>query len=444
LFPLTDAIEGGGSDINIGSKNDDGSESTLDDMSALGVNGESVNKPTKRRSLGTLPQQMMVRMPSASIAVEPLKLLGLPTALCDLVSNMIDSVNGDAHGTGEAYEFISQVRDDLKLMVDSPNVYLRDVDLAKAASVGLQFGNSLYGREEELLKLKECYQRSISSEFEVAMICGASGVGKSKLALEFARSVNKDGGSIFLYGRFDRLQSQPLHAIGSAFDKYCAWLTAKDHSTAAKVASALKENVGEEMASLVTAMPNLTNILGDDFDSKKSNESDIAVDAQKRLRYLFCQFVEVILSCQKEHLILFLDDCQWIDDASAALLVELMMSGSSIKGYRLFFFLGCRDDEISEAIPLNLVLSSVSSFGTKMTNIFLTSMSISAVNEMVSSTLSLLPRITRPLANILHHKTKGSPLFLKQLMVELCKEQLLYHSLSTVVDGSGKLTKLMI
>jgi predicted ATPase len=210
------------------------------------------------------------------------------------------------------------------------------------------------------------------------------------------------------------------------------------------VASALKENVGEEMASLVTAMPNLTNILGDDFDSKKSNESDIAVDAQKRLRYLFCQFVEVILSCQKEHLILFLDDCQWIDDASAALLVELMMSGSSIKGYRLFFFLGCRDDEISEAIPLNLVLSSVSSFGTKMTNIFLTSMSISAVNEMVSSTLSLLPRITRPLANILHHKTKGSPLFLKQLMVELCKEQLLYHSLSTVVDGSGKLTKLMI
>jgi len=126
---LTDAIEGGGSDINIGSKNDDGSESTLDDMSALGVNGESVNKPTKRRSLGTLPQQMMVRMPSASIAVEPLKLLGLPTALCDLVSNMIDSVNGDAHGTGEAYEFISQVRDDLKLMVDSPNVYLRDVEM---------------------------------------------------------------------------------------------------------------------------------------------------------------------------------------------------------------------------------------------------------------------------------------------------------------------------
>jgi len=363
LFPLTDAIEGGGDKYlgsNIGSKNDDGVESSLGDMSAFGT---SDGNPTKRRpqsntSLDILPQKTMVRTPSASISVEPLKLMGLPTTLCDMISNMINSVNGD----GEAYEFISEVRDDLKLMINSPNVYLQDVDLTKAANVGLQFGSTLYGREAELKALQECYQRSISSECEMAIICGNSGIGKSKLSREFARSASEAGGSIFLSGRFDQLQSEPLHAISSAFDKYCAFLTVKDHVAAEKVATALKENLGEEkMASLVTVMPNLANILGDDFDSKNINEYDAAVDEQKRLRYLFCQFVEVISRCHEEHLILFLDDCQWIDAASAALLIQFMMTGSFIKKHRLFFFMCYRDDEMSDTHPFNLVLSSVNS-----------------------------------------------------------------------------------
>eukprot|EP00985_Skeletonema_marinoi_P014151 scaffold7123_cov161-Skeletonema_marinoi.AAC.4 len=224
------------------------------------------NNPTKRRSLQSntnLDILSRVQSPSmASTSVEPLKLLGLPTALCDLISNMIvDSVDGDAHDNGEIYGLISEVRDDLKLMIDSPNLYLHDVDLTKAVNVGLQFGGSLYGREAELQTLKECYQRSISSECDVAMICGTSGIGKSKLSQEFARSVNDDGRSIYLSGRFDRLESQPLHAISSAFDKYCAWVTAGDQSTAEKVSTALKENMGEEIACLVAAIPNLANIL---------------------------------------------------------------------------------------------------------------------------------------------------------------------------------------
>ena len=397
------------------------------------------NNPSKRRSLQSntnldiLSQKTVVRTPSiASISVEPLRLLGLPTALCDLISNMIDSVDGDAHDNGGTYGLISEVRDDLKLMIDSPSLYLQDVDLAKAVNVGLQFGGSLYGREAELQTLKECYQRSITSECEVAMICGASGIGKSKLSQKFARSINEDDGSIFLSGRFDRLESQPLHAISSAFDKYCAWVTVGDQSTAEKVSTALKEDMGEEIACLVAAIPNLVNILGDDFDSNQSSKNDAAVDAQKRLRYLFCQFVDVISRCHEEPLILFLDDCQWIDNASVALLNQiLMISGSAIKDHQFFFFGACRDDEMSETHPLNLMLTSMNSLcGTKTTKIHVTSMSKDALNEMVSTELSLLPRITRPLADILHHKTKESPLFVKQVMMELYKQRLLYPSLS--------------
>eukprot|EP00574_Skeletonema_japonicum_P009992 CAMPEP_0201719324 /NCGR_PEP_ID=MMETSP0593-20130828/4547_1 /ASSEMBLY_ACC=CAM_ASM_000672 /TAXON_ID=267983 /ORGANISM="Skeletonema japonicum, Strain CCMP2506" /LENGTH=767 /DNA_ID=CAMNT_0048209733 /DNA_START=171 /DNA_END=2474 /DNA_ORIENTATION=- len=65
-----------------------------------------------------------------------------------------------------------------------------------------------------------------------------------------------------------------------------------------------------------------------------------------------------------------------------------------------------------------------------MTRIHLTSMSKGALNEFVSTELSLLPRTTRPLADILHHQTKGCPLFVKQVMMELYRQRILYPSLS--------------
>ena len=159
----------------------------------------------------------------------------------------------------------------------------------------------------------------------------------------------------------------------------------------------------------------------------QNTESRVAIAGQMP----FCQFVDIISRYHEEPLIFFLDDCQWIDNASIALLNQiLMMAGSAIKDHRLFFFVACRDDEMSESHPLNLMLTSVSSFGTRTTKLHLTPLSKGALNEMVSTELSLLPHITRPLANILHHKTKGSPLFVKQVMLELYKQRLLYPSLS--------------
>jgi len=388
----------------------------------------TIGGPTKRMSQNNIIS--LGKSSQKTISVEPMKLLGLPTTLCDLISNMIESGNGETHGDiGEAYEFISEVRDDLKLMIDSPNIYLQDIDLAEATNVGLQFGSSLHGREAEMQALKESYQRSISSGCEVAMICGTSGIGKSKLSEEFARSA-EESGSIFISGRCDKLQSQPLKPISSAFNKYCAWLSVNDRSTAEKIAAALKEYLGEDLASLVSAIPNLAKILGDDFVFTE-NENDTAMDSQKRLRYLFCVFTGVISSCHDTPLIFFLDDCQWMDSATVALLNQIMiMTGVDIEDNGFFF--GCyRDDEMGETHPLFQMLSTVNSLcGTKTTKIHLTPMSKGDLNEMVSTTLNLLPRITRPLADTLHHKTKGSPLFVKQVMVDLYKQRLLYPSLS--------------
>ena len=62
---------------------------------------------------------------------------------------------------------------------------------------------------------------------------------------------------------------------------------------------------------------------------------------------------------------------------------------------------------MKEGDPFILWLPSLDAFALE--TIRLESLSKEGVNELLSETLHLFPRITRPLASILHHKTRGNP-----------------------------------
>jgi hypothetical protein len=138
-----------------------------------------------------------------SVSVEPLKAKGLPRALCDLIANMLDGANG-AISKDETYQNMVEVRDDLRLMLDKPLVYLHDQDMGSLSVTGLQFGGKVFGRKAELSTIIDAYRRSVSreSESELVTLSGQSGTGKSLLAFEFGKYVLSSGG-IFIFGKFD-------------------------------------------------------------------------------------------------------------------------------------------------------------------------------------------------------------------------------------------------
>ena len=65
-----------------------------------------------------------------------------------------------------------------------------------------------------------------------------------------------------------------------------------------------------------------------------------------------------------------------------------------------------------------------------MESIKLGNMSTDSVNSLVSETLHVTPRITRPLSDVLYQKSRGNPLFLRQLMGSLCRQGYIYVELS--------------
>ena len=196
-----------------------------------------------------------------AVSIEPLKGKSVPVQLCDLIANMVDCINGTLSGE-DAYQSMTNVRDDLQLMLEKPAIYLYDQDMGKISTTGLHLGDAAYGRHQELSSLKECYRRSVSGDMEFALISGHAGVGKSFLAYEFGKHVIMSGG-IFLSGKFDQLQQgKPFSALAAAFNRYCDMLLQNSDLQLVReaMASKLKSSLGRDVYYLAKMMPCLNDI----------------------------------------------------------------------------------------------------------------------------------------------------------------------------------------
>lgn len=234
-----------------------------------------------------------------------------------------------------------------------------------------------------------------------------------------------------LSGKFDQLQQgTPFSALASAFNDYFGILLedSEPSSISSVLASKLRSSLGRDVLHLTNLIPNLASILGPEKSPINRNED--CDNAQKRLQYLLCQFVDVISSTFSAPVTLFLDDLQWADAASIEAVNHLLITASISSHDKRFFFLGCfREGEIKEGHPVWKLLRSVEKSSVACTNIKLDLMNEHTINTMVSETLCLLPRLTRSLSSVIYRKTKGNPLFVSRLMLSLSKEGLLRPSL---------------
>jgi predicted ATPase len=98
-------------------------------------------------------------------------------------------------------------------------------------------------------------------------------------------------------------------------------------------------------------------------------------------------------------------------------------------GIKSLLLLGCyRSDEVMDDHPLKTQLASIQEAGVNVTILRLQNMDRSSVNDLLSDTLRLPPRITRSLANAIHSKTSGNPLFVTQFIRSLVDQKLLTWS----------------
>ena len=101
-----------------------------------------------------------------TISTESLRGNKIPGPLCDLIDNMVNTINGgelSSSSSSETYHSMTDVQTDLQLMIDQPLIFLHDIDLEELSTNNLHFSETLFGRESELATLKRVYRQSLSS-----------------------------------------------------------------------------------------------------------------------------------------------------------------------------------------------------------------------------------------------------------------------------------------
>jgi histidine kinase len=278
----------------------------------------------------------------------------------------------------------------------------------------------LYGREREIEKLIEAFERCAGGQKELMLITGYSGTGKTALVNETHKIITKRNG-YFLGGKFEQYKRDvPYFALIEALKGMITILLSEKESKLAKMAEKIQDALGDEGKVLTNVMPNLIHIIGPQKDIPDLG----AAEVQIRFNYLFVKFIQAICS-PKHPLLIFIDDLQWADSASLALL-EIIMTHKELSH---FILVGAyRNNEVGASHPLNNTIKEISQLGTPVQSIDVGNLSISNIKQLIVDSTKTSPKEAEPLAELLFSKTQGNAFFTIKFLNSIAKDKLLqYH-----------------
>ncbi|WP_311198771.1 AAA family ATPase [Paenibacillus hexagrammi] len=298
-------------------------------------------------------------------------------------------------------------------------------DLEKAGDSSSGYDLELYteGREQEALVLSEAFVSSCLGGTEIVYVSGEAGIGKTTLIHEVFRKKLEKRSFNYLTGKFEQFsQESPLAPIIQAFRGLIRHLLGGRKEDTDRWRKKLIAALGVNAGVITEIIPEVSHLLGD----VAVVESLMAQESKKRFIYVFCQFVQALVS--KDHpLVLVMDDLQWANASSLELLRALVCDPQS-----QYLLLVCAHRPL-EADFKSGMLPGVRHDGgadeqASVHRIHLSPLELDQTNSMLASALHTSGKSVMPLAEVLQHLSRGNPFHLKQIIDRLQAERLLFYS----------------
>ncbi|WP_317619310.1 AAA family ATPase [Laspinema sp. D2d] len=280
-----------------------------------------------------------------------------------------------------------------------------------------QIPKKLYGRQSEIERFMNAFERVMGGHTEMILVGGYSGIGKSALVDEIKHKINQKKG-YFISGKFDQFQRYvPYSAIVSAFSDLVEQLLTESEKKLKVWKGNLLNALGSNGQIIIDVIPEVELIIGPQHPVNQLGPSE----SQNRFNLVFQNFIRVF--CTQQHpLVIFLDDLQWADSATLK-LIELMMTDEQT---RYLFPIGAyRDNEVNPTHPLTLTLDGLRKQGATINQMTLTPLGIDQITQLISETLHQDRTTVQPLAELVVQKTQGNPFFVNQFLKTLYQENLL-------------------
>jgi predicted ATPase/signal transduction histidine kinase len=286
------------------------------------------------------------------------------------------------------------------------------------ASDQLLIPERLYGREREIERLLDCFDRVVTHGApELALVCGYSGIGKSSVVHELHKALVPSRG-LFASGKVDQYKRNiPYATLAQAFQSLVRSLLSQREAQLGQWRQSFSDALGLNGQLLVNLVPELELIIG----KQPPVEELLPREAKNRFHMVFRRFLHVF-ACKEHPLALFLDDLQWLDGATLDLL-EHLVTHSEVR--HLLLVGAYRDNEVGPSHPLLHTIEAIRQTDTRVHEIVLTPLVLGDVRRLIVDTLHCSPERARPLAQLVREKTGGNPFFAIQFLTMLTEEELL-------------------
>ncbi|RJS21321.1 protein kinase [Corallococcus sp. H22C18031201] len=289
---------------------------------------------------------------------------------------------------------------------------------ARQVSGRLQPPRRLYGRDADAATLHRHLQHVIDTGTpELLLVSGYSGIGKSTLVRELLAPEARSRGA-FVSGKFEQYQRDlPYATFVQAFRERVLELLAQGEERIAAWGERLREALGINGQLVIDVIPQVELLIGPQPPVPEVPPAE----ARNRFRAVLRRFIGV-LTQDGQPLVLLLDDLQWADSASLALLQDLLTAPHA---HPLFIVGTYRDNEVTPRHPLAWMRDEARRGGARITNLELGPLSEEDVTALLADTLRGSREDVAPLAGLVHEKTAGNPFFTLQFLAALYAEHLL-------------------
>ncbi|HEX8109215.1 MAG TPA: AAA family ATPase, partial [Kofleriaceae bacterium] len=270
----------------------------------------------------------------------------------------------------------------------------------------------LYGRNVESAVLRESFERAAESGIpELVLVSGYAGIGKSAMVREMLRTVVRQRGW-HIAGKFEQYKRDiPYFAIIQALRELALHILTESKPRIAKRRQQLAHALGPHGKLVVDLVPQLGLIVGPQPPVPELS----LTDSETRLRLVFGRLFAACAT--PEHpLAMFIDDMQWADTASLALVANLLTDSDT----RHLLIIGAyRDNEVDPPHPLVHMLEALRCGDARIRDLVLGPLSEEDLGRLVADTVHASPAEAAPLASLVRDKTGGNPFFAIQFLTAL-------------------------
>jgi DNA-binding CsgD family transcriptional regulator len=256
-------------------------------------------------------------------------------------------------------------------------------------------GDSFVGRQRELEALRAALDQAIAGQGRIVMVAGEPGIGKTRIAQELAPCAAQLGAKV-LWGYCPEEAGAP---------PYWPWVQAIRSALRTPEARASLEELGSGAGDIAGIVPEVHALLP---GVEPPTRLEDAAQARFRMFDSIRQFIAAL--CNRQAMVIVLDDLHWADAPSLRLL-EFLSSG--LAAIRIMVIGTYRPTELSRQHPLSDALGGLTR-ARHVTRIDLGGLSAEEVHAFTTAATGTQPPYW--LSRSLYRQTEGNPLFLREIV----------------------------